>query len=80
MIPRAAAVTIYRSWLAARLARADGLGAHHRAPGGQGGKDVDDQDVDEIHQRHAGDCGLSGGGDHHDVRHAHHDGQKLFDN
>ena len=59
---------------------ADGLGAHHRAPGGQGGKDVDDQDVDEIHQRHAGDCGLSGGGDHHDVRHTHHDSQKLFDN
>ena len=36
-----------------QLLGADGLGAHHGAAGGQGGEHVDDEHVDEIHQRHA---------------------------
>ena len=62
-----------------QIFRADGLGAHHRAAGGQGGKDVDDEHVDQIHQGYAGYGGLTGGGDHHDVGHAYHDGQELLD-
>ena len=57
----------------------DGLGAHHRAAGGEGGENIEDQHVDQIHQGHAGHRSLPGGGDHGDVRHAYHDGEKLFD-
>ena len=59
---------------------ADGLGAHHRAPGGQGGKDEDEQDVDSVHQGHAGHGRLPGAGHHEGVGHANGDRQELLHN
>ena len=55
------------------------LGHHHRAAGAQGGKDLDQQQVDAIHQGYTGDGGLSGGGDHDGVGHADGHQQKLLD-
>ena len=54
------------------------LGGHHRTACGHGGKHVDNQVVDHVHQRHAGRGRLPGAGDHHGVRHAHGDRQDLL--
>ena len=52
---------------------------HHRAAGRQGGKDLDDQRIDVIHQRDAGYGGLACGGDHDGIGHADGHQQKLLD-
>ena len=62
-----------------RVSSAQVLGDHHRAAGGEGGKDLDDELVDVVHQRDAGDGSLTGCGDHDGVHHAHAHEQKLLD-
>ena len=56
------------------------LGRHDRPAGGQGGKDVDEQDVDSVHQGHAGHGRLPGAGHHDGVGHANGDRQELLHN
>ena len=53
-------------------------GDHHRAAGGEGGKDLNDECIDVVHQRDAGYGGLAGGGDHDGIRHADSHQQKLL--
>jgi len=38
----------------------DSLSGYHSASGGQGGKDIEDQQIDKVNQGYAGDRGLSG--------------------
>ena len=54
------------------------LGDHHRPAGGQGGEDLDDQQVEVVHQGHPGHGSLPAGGDHDGVRHAHGHQQQLL--
>ena len=54
------------------------LGNHHRPAGGEGGKDLNDECIDVVHQRDAGYGGLAGGGDHDGIRHADSHQQKLL--
>ncbi len=55
------------------------LGSHHGAARRQCGHDIEHQDIDHVHQRDAGYGRLSHGGDHHGIRHAHRDGQRLLE-
>ena len=58
--------------------RAQILTDDHRAAGGQRRKDVDDEHIQHIHQRHTRDGRLARVGYHHCVRHAHRYRQKLL--
>ena len=54
------------------------LAGNHGAAGGQGGKQVQNDVVDHVHQGHTGYGGLSHSGDHHPVAHAHQGRQGLL--
>ena len=54
------------------------LAANHRAAGGQGGKDLDNQHVDAVHQAYAGNGRFAYAGNHQRVGHAHCYAQHLF--
>ena len=62
-----------------RLPAAQVLGYHDRSAGGQGGKDLDQQHVEPVHQGHAGYGRFPGGGHHNGIRHAHRHQQQLLD-
>ena len=54
------------------------LGGDDGPAGAQGGKDIDKQDVDGIHQGDGGDGRLPHAGDHDGIRHPHRNQQDLL--
>ena len=62
------------------FSRTEQLGNHDRAAGRQCGKDVDDEHVEHIDQRYAGNRRFTDRGDHHRVGQTDCDGEHLLDN
>ena len=60
--------------------RAEELRRHHRAAGGEGGENIDDQRVDVVDERNAAHHRVAQRRDHHRVGHADGDGQRLLEN
>ena len=62
------------------FSRAEQLRDHDRAAGCQRRKDVDDEYVEHIDQRYAGNRRFTDRGDHHRVGQTDRDGEHLLDN
>ena len=60
------------------IAPAKVLAADDRAASCQGGQDLDDQNIQAVHQAHAGHSGFAHAGYHKGIRHAHGYRQKLL--
>ena len=58
----------------------DELGGYHSASGSQRRKNIDEQTIEHIHQRNAGNRVLSHRGYHYHIRQTHSESQHLFNN